>query len=122
MALDIVEKDLSGVAVLELSGRVTLGEESSQLRSKLNDVLARGRTRMVLDLANVRHIDSSGLGALVAGYTSAQGRGVIMKLANLTKKLRDQLNITKLVTIFEVYDTIEDALKSFGPASQDSHS
>ncbi len=117
MALDIVEKDSSGVAVLELSGRVTLGEESSQLRNKLNDVLARGKTRVVLDLANVRHIDSSGLGAIVAGYTSAQSRGANMKLSNLTRKLRDQLNITKLVTIFEVYDTIEDALKSFGPTS-----
>lgn len=117
MGLDIIETDSSGIAVLELSGRVTLGEESSQLRAKINDVLARGKTRVVLDLADVRHIDSSGLGTLVAGYTMAQSLGASMKLASLTKKLQGQLNITKLVTIFDVYDSVEDALTSFGQSS-----
>lgn len=113
MALAIQERDLDGVTVLDLSGRVTLGEESQQLRNKIREVLAEGKTRVVLNLTNVRHIDSSGLGTLVSGYTSAQSLGASVKLASLTTKLREQLNITKLVTVFDVYDTVEDAIKSF---------
>jgi anti-sigma B factor antagonist len=113
MALQIVEKELSGVTVLELSGRVTLGEESSQLRTKIKDILAQGKKRLVLDLGNVSYIDSAGLGTLVAGYTSSQNQGASMKLANLTKRFREQLNITKLVTVFEVYDSVEGAIRSF---------
>jgi anti-sigma B factor antagonist len=114
MALQIVEKESSGVTVVELSGRVTLGEESNQLRTKIKDILARGKKRLVLDLGNVSYIDSAGLGTLVAGYTSSQSQGAGMKLANLTKRFREQLNITKLVTVFEVYGGVEEAVKSFG--------
>ena len=114
MALSIVEKEVGGVTILELSGRVTLGDESSRLRSKIKEELDKGKTRLILNLAEVSYIDSAGLGTLVAGYTSAQNQGAEMKLANLTKKFREQLNITKLVTIFEVHDTVEDAIKSFG--------
>jgi len=114
MALQIVEKEIGGVTVLALSGRITLGEESNQLRTKIKDVLGRGVKRLVLDLGNVSYIDSAGLGTLVAGYTSAQSQGASMKLANLTKRFREQLNITKLVTVFEVYDSVDDAVKSFG--------
>lgn len=113
MALQIVEKEISGVTVLALSGRITLGEESNQLRTKIKDVLGQGIKRLVLDLGNVSYIDSAGLGTLVAGYTSAQSQGANMKLANLTKRFREQLNITKLVTVFEVYDSVDDAIKSF---------
>ena len=114
MALQIVEKEISGVTVLTLSGRITLGEESNQLRTKIKDVLGQGVKRLVLDLGNVSYIDSAGLGTLVAGYTSAQSQGANMKLANLTKRFREQLNITKLVTVFDVYDSVDDAVKSFG--------
>jgi len=114
MALLIVDKEVSGVTVLELSGRITLGEESNQLRTKIKDVLAEGKKRLVLDLGNVSYIDSAGLGTLVAGYTSSQSQGASMKLANLTKRFREQLNITKLVTVFEVYDSVEAATSSFG--------
>ena len=117
MALEIIEKDSGGVTILVLSGRVTLGDASQQLRTKLKEVLSRGQTRMVLDLANVGHIDSAGLGTLVAGYSSARNEGAAIKLANLTKKFHEQLNITKLVTVFEVYNTVDEALKSFAPAS-----
>lgn len=117
MALNIVEKDSDGVTVFELSGRIVLGEESSQLRSRLKEALEKGKTRLVLNLADVGYIDSAGLGTLVAGYTSAQNQGANVKLANLTKKLREQLHITKLVTVFDVYDSIEEAIKSFTPAS-----
>lgn len=102
MALSIVEKESGGIVLLELSGRVTLGGESNQLRTKIKDILAKGKTRLILDLADVSYIDSAGLGTLVAGYTSAQNNGASMKLANLTRKFREQLNITKLVTVFEV--------------------
>jgi anti-sigma B factor antagonist len=115
MPLQMVEKESSGVTVLELSGRVTLGEESNQLRTKIKDILAQGMKRLVLDLGNVSYIDSAGLGTLVAGYTSSQSQGASMKLANLTKRFREQLNITKLVTVFDVYDSVEGAIRSFAP-------
>jgi len=114
MALQIVEKEINGVTVLELFGRVTLGEESNQLRTKIKDLLAQGKKRIVLDLGNVSYIDSAGLGTLVAGYTSSQSQGASMKLANLTKKFNEQLNITKLVTVFEVYNSVPEAIASFG--------
>ena len=117
MALQINEKESSGVTILTLSGRVTLGEESSQLRAKLKDLLATGKTRVVLDLADVSYIDSAGLGTLVSGYTSARSQGAGMKLANLTKKFDEQLHITKLVTVFEVHNSVEEAVKSFEAAS-----
>ena len=113
MALDILEKDVKGVTVLELTGRITLGEGSSLLRTKLKECLSQGKTRLVLDLAEVAYIDSAGLGTLVAGYTSAQNQGASLKLANLTKRFSETLNITKLVTVFEVYDTVADAVNSF---------
>jgi anti-sigma B factor antagonist len=114
MALQIVEKEIDGVAVLELFGRVTLGQESNDLRTRIKDLLAQGKKRLVLDLGNVNYIDSAGLGTLVAGYTSSQSQGAGMKLANLTKKFHEQLNITKLVTVFEVFNSVADAIASFG--------
>ena len=113
MALQIIEKETSGVTVLALSGRITLGDESNQLRTKIKDILGQGMKRLVLDLGNVSYIDSAGLGTLVAGYTSAQSQGASMKLANLTKRFREQLHVTKLVTVFEVYESVDAAVKSF---------
>ena len=117
MALEIKEKETNGITVLVLSGRVVLGDESNQLRTKLKELLGQGKTKLVLDLADVKYIDSAGLGTLVAAYTTAQNQGAGMKLANLTKKFDEQLHITKLVTVFEVYNSVEDAVKSFGAAS-----
>lgn len=117
MALEITEKDLATVTVLVLTGRVTLGEESNHLRTTIKEMLGKGKTRLVLDLAEVSYIDSAGLGTLVAGYTTARNLGATMKLANLTKKFREQLHITKLVTVFEVYDSVGEAVKSFAPAA-----
>ncbi len=117
MALQIVEKDSGGVTVLELVGRVTLGEESSKLRTKIKEVLGKGKTRLVVDLGRVDYVDSAGLGTLVAGYTSAQNQGASMKLANLTRRIQGQLNITKLVTVFETFESVEKAVKSFGATS-----
>ncbi len=117
MALNTVEKEVDGVTVVELAGRITLGEESNQLRTLLKDILSRGKTRLVLDLAEVTYIDSAGLGTLVAGFTSAQNQGANLKLANLTKRFKEQLHITKLVTVFDVYNSVADAVKSFDTAS-----
>ena len=113
MALQIVEKQTDGVTILGFVGRITLGDESNQVRTKIKEMLGKDKSQIVLDLAGVSHIDSVGLGMLVAGYTSAQNQGATLKLANLTKKLRELLNITKLVTIFDTYGSVDDAVKSF---------
>jgi anti-sigma B factor antagonist len=115
MALHITEKKVGPVIVVELTGRITLGDESTQLRNKLKTLLA-GKPRLVLDMANVDYIDSAGLGTLVATFTSAANQGVRMVLANLTKRLRDQLSITKLVTVFETFDSVDEAVKSSSKA------
>jgi len=114
MALRIEAKESGGVTVVALAGRVTLGEESNQLRTKIKELLAQGIKRTVLDLGEVSYIDSAGLGILVAAYTSARSAGGEIKLANVTKKFDELLNITKLVTIFDVHSSVEDAVKSFG--------
>ncbi len=113
MALRMDAKESDGVTVLTLAGRVTLGDESNQLRSKIKELLAQGKKRLVLDLGDVSYIDSAGLGTLVAAYTSARNDGGEIRLANVTKKFGELLNITKLVTIFGVYESVADALKSF---------
>lgn len=113
MSLRIEEREFNGVTVLELAGRITLGDESSRIRTKIKELLEKGKTRLVLDMANVTHIDSMGLGTLVSGYTSAHTQGATLKLANLTKNFSELLSITKLLTIFDVYDSVADAVKSF---------
>lgn len=113
MALRIESKETDGVTVLTVAGRVTLGDESNQMRSKIKELLAQGNKRLVLDLGGVSYIDSAGLGTLVAAYTSARNSGADIKLANITKKLDDLLNITKLVTVFSVYKSVNDARKAF---------
>jgi len=113
MALNIAEKDWGGVAVLTLSGRVVLGEESSQLRNKIKAVLDDGQKHLVLDVGDVSRIDSAGLGTLVASYTTASSQQAAIKLANLTKRFQEQLNITKLVTVFDVYSSVDEAVMTF---------
>ena len=126
MALEIKEKELHGITILELSGRLVLGQESMDFRGKIKEVLEKSdwikekwgwNTRIVLDLGNLGFVDSAGLGALIAARTSSQNRGAGMKLANLTKKMRDALTITKLVTVFDVYDSVEAAVNSY-PAAE----
>ncbi len=116
MALTITEVTnlrWSGVTVLKLSGRITLGQESEQLRKEIKSLLADGKNQILIDLAEVTYVDSAGLGTLVSGLTSVQGAGGRMKLANLTKKIHDLLSITKLVTVFEVFDDVEAGVASF---------
>jgi anti-sigma B factor antagonist len=122
MAIEIIQKELHGIIILELAGRLVLGQENMDFRAKIKVVLDNRdwfkekwgwETRIVLDLGNVSFLDSAGLGALIAARVSAMNRGAGMKLANLTKKIKDQLHITKLVTVFDVYDSVGAAVNSF---------
>ena len=115
MALHLVEKLFDGVLVLDVRGRITLGAETEILRSKVSQLVAEGRKRIVLDLGDVDYIDSAGLGILVAIAASARRAGGELKLVNLTKRVHDLMQITRLSTLFEVYDTVEKARLSFGP-------
>jgi anti-sigma B factor antagonist len=114
MPLQIKEHDLGGIAVMEVSGHLTYGKASDQLRAKVKEVLGKGKTRLVVDLGNTSYIDSSGLGALAASFTSSRNNGASLKLANVTKKIIAILYITKLINVFEVYESVGDAVLSFG--------
>ena len=101
-----------GIIIVDCVGRIVFGEETSALRDKLKQLLTSG-ARVILNLGEVTYIDSGGLGTLVALYTSAQSAGAGIKLANLTKRVGDLLQVTKLLTVFEVCDTEEEAVQSF---------
>ena len=113
MSLQITQKEWGTVTVLTLAGRATLGEETSQLRNKIKALLGEGKKRLVLDLGDVAHMDSAGLGTLVSGYYSAASQGASIKLANLTKRLEEQMHLTKLVTVFDTHSSVEEAVMSF---------
>lgn len=117
MPLHLVEKVIDGVTVLDVRGRITLGQETEALRTTVSGTLAAGRKRIVLNLGNVDYIDSAGLGILVASAASARNAGGELKLVSLTRRVRDLMQITRLSTLFEVYDTVEKARLSFGPLS-----
>ncbi len=113
MALAIASREVDGVNVLELSGRITLGEGSVQLRDAIRDLIAKGQKRILLDLGEVNYIDSSGLGELVSAYTTVKNQGAALKLLKLTKKVHDLLQLTKLYTVFDIYDDEASAIASF---------
>ena len=113
MALAIASRELDGVTVLDLSGRITLGEGSVQLRDAIRDLIAKGQRSILLDLGEVSYIDSSGLGELVSAYTTAKNQGATLKLLKLTKKVHDLLQLTKLYTVFEIFDDEASAIASF---------
>jgi anti-sigma B factor antagonist len=112
VALKITNREIDGVAVLGLDGRIVLGEETSALREKVKSLLGEGKKNILLNLSNVTQIDSSGLGALVTAYSSAKSGGASLRLCNLGSRSRELLQITKLYTVFEVSDTEEDALRA----------
>ena len=113
MALTIASREVDGVTVLDLNGRITLGEGSVQLRDAIRDLISKGQTRVLLNLADVNYIDSSGLGELVSAYTTAKNQGATLKLLNLTKKVHDLLQLTKLYTVFDVSEDEASAIASF---------
>jgi anti-sigma B factor antagonist len=119
MSLQMITRTFAGVLVVECSGRLVLGEESANLRHLVRDQLNEYK-QIVLDLGNVSYIDSSGLGVLVSLYTTARKAGGAIKLANLNPRLEDMLQITKVVTVFDVYERAEDAATSFNPLAGQS--
>ena len=101
------------ITIVDLSGRISLGEGSALLRKTVRDLLEEGQTRIILNLGDVNYIDSSGIGELVSGFTAVRNRGGELKLLNLTKKVNDLLQLTKLFTVFDVYSEEIVAVRSF---------
>jgi anti-sigma B factor antagonist len=106
-------RQVDGITVVDLSGRITLGEGSVVLRDTVRDLLAKGDRKMLLNLGEVTYIDSSGIGELVSAFTTVRNQGGELKLLNLTKKVHDLLQITKLYTVFDVKDDEATAISSF---------
>ena len=113
MSMKFTTRQVDGVTILDLSGRITLGEGSVTLRDAVHDVLGKGQKHILLNLANVDYIDSSGIGELVSAFTSVRNAGGELKLLQLTKKVHDLLQITKLYTVFDVSDEEATAVASF---------
>jgi anti-sigma B factor antagonist len=111
--MEIVERNLGNVTILDLAGRITLGEGDVLLKDKLHSLLNQGRKDVLLNLARVQYVDSAGLGAIVSAYTTMTRDGGSLKLENVTKKLQDLLSITKLLTVFETFDSEDEALASY---------
>jgi anti-sigma B factor antagonist len=109
-------RQVDGITVIDMSGRITLGEGCTQLRELVRDQLGKGTKHLLLNLADVTYIDSSGIGELVSGFTTVSNQGGKLKLLNLTKKVHDLLQITKLYTVFDVYDDEAKAVTSFAKA------
>jgi anti-sigma B factor antagonist len=104
---------VGNVTVIDVAGRITLGEGSSALRETLRDLVAKNQTKILLNLADVTYIDSSGIGELVSGYTTVTNTGGSLKLLNLNKRVKDLLQITKLYTVFEVFEDEAAAIRSY---------
>lgn len=117
MQLKLNKRTVDGILAIGCSGRIVFGEESSLLRDELKKAIADGNKRIVLNLGETSYIDSGGLGTLVALHTTAHNAGGTIKLANLTKRVGDLLQVTKLLTVFEVHDSEYDALEAFRAAA-----
>ena len=113
MSMKATTRQVDSINVVDLSGRITLGEGCSQLRELIRDLLAKGHKNILLNLGEVTYIDSSGIGELVSGFTAVSNQGGHLKLLNLTRKVHDLLQITKLLTVFDVHDDEAKAIASF---------
>jgi anti-sigma B factor antagonist len=111
--MDIKERVVNGVSVLDLSGKIVLGEGDGQIRDRIKDLLADGQKKILLNLGEVNYIDSAGLGALISSYTTTKRQGGNLKLVNLTRRIKDLLAITKLITVFETHENEAEAIASF---------
>ena len=111
--MEIAERLVSDITVLDLKGKMTLGEGDELLKDKINSLLGAGKKKLVLNLEGVPYIDSAGLGEIVRTFTTVSRQGGSLKLLNLTKRIEDLLAITKLLTVFETFDTESEAIKSF---------
>ncbi len=113
MTMKASSRQVDGVTIVDLSGRITLGEGSVVLRDTVKDLSTQGQKKILLNLGNVTYIDSSGIGELVSAYTSVRNSGGELKLLNLTKKVHDLLQITKLYTVFDIQDDEASAISAF---------
>lgn len=111
--MQIEERVVNDVTILDLKGKITLGEGDEALKDKINSLILQNRKRLLLNLADVPYIDSAGLGEVVRTYTTVSRQGGQLKLVNLTKRITDLLSITKLLTVFETFESESDALASF---------
>jgi anti-sigma B factor antagonist len=113
MSLKSSSRQVDGITILDLSGRITLGEGSVVLRDTIRELLGKGEKKILLNLGDVTYIDSSGIGELVSAYTAVRKEGGELKLLNLTKKVHDLLQITKLYTVFDVKDDEAAAIAAY---------
>ncbi len=113
MSMKAVVRQVDSVSVVDITGRITLGEGCAQLRELIRDLLGKSKKNLLLNLANVTYIDSSGIGELVSAFTTVSNQGGQLKLLSLTKKVHDLLQITKLYTVFDIHDDEAKAISSF---------
>jgi anti-sigma B factor antagonist len=113
VSMTIATHKVNDITILDLSGRITLGEGSVQLRDTVKDLVSKGQKKIVLNLGDVNYMDSSGVGELVTAYTTVKNQGGELKLVNLTKKIEDLMAITKLVTVFDIHDDEAKAVAAF---------
>jgi len=116
--MQIEERTIGDVVVLDLKGKVTLGQGDELLKDKVNSLVNQGHKKIVLNLADVPYIDSAGLGEVVRTYTTVSRQGGSLKLLNLTKRITDLLSITKLLTVFETFDSENEAVRSFSASAK----
>jgi anti-sigma B factor antagonist len=109
----VTTRQVGDVTIVDVVGRITLGEGASALRETIRGLVAKGQKKILLNLGEVSYIDSSGIGELVSGFTTVTNNGGTLKLLNLTKRVQDLLQITKLYTVFEVFDRESTAVASF---------
>jgi len=116
--MHIEERSVGDVVLLDLKGKITLGEGDELLKDKVNSLVNQGHKKIILNLADVPYIDSAGLGEVVRTYTTVSRQGGSLKLLNLTKRITDLLSITKLLTVFETFDSENEAVRSFSASAK----
>lgn len=115
MSMTIHSREIDGVTILDVSGRITIGEGSVVLRERVREEISAGKQSIIINLADVNYVDSTGLGELISAFTTAKNRGLTLKLLNVTKRIHELMQITKLYTVFDVYDDEGSAVRSFIP-------
>ena len=116
--MQIEQRPIGDVVILDIKGKITLGEGDELLKDKVNSLVNQGHKKIILNLAGVPYIDSAGLGEVVRTYTTVSRQGGSLKLLNLTKRITDLLSITKLLTVFETFDTENEAVRSFSASAK----
>jgi anti-sigma B factor antagonist len=111
--MNLTTREVSHVTIVDLNGRITLGDETGRLRDTVHELIASGKKKIILNLSHIDYIDSTGVGELVSGFTAVRNAGGELKLFGLSKKVRDILNVTKLYTVFDIKDDEFTAVKSF---------